>query len=179
MSERNTFWNRAAKAGLVLGGVSVAYLAITFLMSRVSGEGFVLILMSIVKALLWVAKLFGCIYLMKLFITRYDSRPLGEGERRPSAFSFGCLVAFLSALIYSAFYMAYTLYLAPDMIDQVMEVYKTMPQFTSEMIEEIENMAPKMPTLMFFTNLIYCTLFGVIVSAFCSGRSKSSNPFNE
>ena len=75
--------------------------------------------------------------------------------------------------------MAYTLYLAPDMIDQVMEVYKTMPQFTSEMIEEIENMAPKMPTLMFFTNLIYCTLFGVIVSAFCSGRSKSSNPFNE
>ena len=37
MSERNTFWNRAAKAGLVLGGVSVAYLAITFLMSLVSG----------------------------------------------------------------------------------------------------------------------------------------------
>ena len=99
MSERNTFWNRAAKAGLVLGGVSVAYLAITFLMSLVSGEGFVLILMSVLKALLWVAKLFGCIYLMKHVITRYDSRPLGEGERRPSAFSFGCLVAFLSALI--------------------------------------------------------------------------------
>ena len=179
MNERNTFWNQAAKAGLVLGGVSVAYLALTYLLSLVNGEGFVLILMSIIKALLWVAKLFGCIYLMKLFITRYDSLPLEEGARRASPFSFGCLVAFLSALIYSAFYMAYTLYLAPDMIEQVVEVYKTMPQFTSDMIEELENMVPKMPTVLFFTNLVYCTLFGVIVSAFCSGRSKSSNPFNE
>ena len=63
MNERNTFWNQAAKAGLVLGGVSVAYLALTYLLSLVNGEGFVLILMSIIKALLWVAKLFGCIYL--------------------------------------------------------------------------------------------------------------------
>ena len=83
MNERNTFWNQAAKAGLVLGGVSVAYLALTYLLSLVNGEGFVLILMSIIKALLWVAKLFGCIYLMKLFITRYDSLPLEEGSRRP------------------------------------------------------------------------------------------------
>ena len=58
-----------------------------------------------------------------------------------------------------------------------MESYRNMPIMTSETLETIEQIMPKMPTIMFFSNLIYCTLFGIIVTAFVSKNTASSNPF--
>lgn len=98
MNDKNSFWNQAAKAGLVLGGVSAVYLA-------------------------------------------------------------------------------YNTYIVPEIFDQLMEAYRNMPIMTSETLETIEQIMPKMPTIMFFSNLIYCTLFGIIVTAFVSKNTASSNPF--
>ena len=52
-----------------------------------------------------------------------------------------------------------------------------MPMMTCETLETLEQIMPKMPTIMFFSNLIYCTLFGIIVTAFVSKNTGSSNPF--
>ena len=81
------------------------------------------------------------------------------------------------ALIYSAVYLAYNTYVIPEIFDQLMERYRTMPMMTSETLETLEQIMPKMPTIMFFSNLIYCTLFGIIVTAFVSKNTGSSNPF--
>lgn len=178
MNDKNSFWNQAARAGLVLGGISSLYLIVTYLLGLINSSGFVNILLSVVKALLWVAKFAACIYLMKMFIQKFANGQSEESDgRKHSAFSYGALVSFLSALIYSAVYLAYNTYIAPELFDQIMEMYRTMPMMTSEALETVEQIMPKMPTIMFFSNLIYCTLFGIIVTAFVSKNTESSNPF--
>ena len=47
----------------------------------------------------------------------------------------------------------------------------------SATLEAVEEMIPSMPTYAFFGNLIYCTLYGTIVSAILSRNIPSSNPF--
>lgn len=178
MNDKNSFWNQAAKAGLVLGGVSALYLMVTYLLGLINSSGFVKILLSVVGALLWAAKFAACVYLMKSFIQKFaNGQPEESGGRKLSAFSYGALVSFLSALIYSAVYLAYNTYIVPEIFDQLMESYRNMPIMTSETLETIEQIMPKMPTIMFFSNLIYCTLFGIIVTAFVSKNTESSNPF--
>lgn len=60
MNDKNSFWNQAAKAGLVLGGVSALYLMVTYLLGLINSSGFVKILLSVVGALLWAAKFAAC-----------------------------------------------------------------------------------------------------------------------
>ena len=74
MNDKNSFWNQAAKAGLVLGGVSALYLVITYLLGLINSSGFVKILLSVVEALLWAAKFAACVYLMKMFIQKSIKR---------------------------------------------------------------------------------------------------------
>lgn len=176
---KNLFWNQAAKCGLMLGAVSALYLGITHLTSLIQASGFAAILTGLLNALLWVAKFAGCIYLLRMFIFRYSDTAASAGEesRMPSAFAFGALTAFFSALLYSAVYMAYQMYIVPDLFESVMELYKTMPQMTGEVLDAFERIEPKLPSIMFFSNLIYCTLFGVIVSAIVSKKTNSSDPF--
>ncbi len=173
MNGNNSFWNQAARSGLVLGGVSSLYLALTHLIGLINLSGLTAILIFILNAILWIAKFAGCIYLMMLFISRYrQSQPEDSSKSRPSAFSYGALVSFLSALIYSAVQLAYTTYIVPDYYETISEVYKMAIDQTA-----LEQIISKMPIIMFFSNLIYCTLFGIIVTAFANKRSASSNPF--
>lgn len=182
MSEKNTLWNGAAKAGLVLGGVSILYICYTGLVGGVSlditkplANG----LMGVLNMLIWIAKFVGCIYLMRMFLLKYaasDPDITNRDVRR-----FGKITALLSSLVYSAFYMAYMLFIKPDLFNETMsnmlaEMSNT-PGFSSANIEAIEAMLPQMPTYTFFINLLYCFLFGVIVSSILSRNIPPRNPF--
>lgn len=174
MNEKKSIWESAGKAGLVLGGISVAYMLITMLLGKLSGNvpGF---LVGLVNVVLWIAKFAGCIYLMRYFIKKFAADdPTVDNSR---AFRFGTLTALLSALIYAACYMAYTSFIAPDTFEQAMEVLQDNPMFDSNMMSEMEELMPKMPTYAFFGNLIYCWLFGTILAAIFSRNISSSNPF--
>ena len=48
---------------------------------------------------------------------------------------------------------------------------------TSEAMEALEN--TNMERVSFFTNLIYCFIFGTILSAILSSNIPSKNPFDE
>ena len=151
MNEKKSIWESAGKAGLVLGGISVAYMLITMLLGKLSGNvpGF---LVGLVNVVLWLAKFAGCIYLMRYFIKKFAADdPTVDNSR---AFRFGTLTALLSALIYAACYMAYTSFIAPDTFEQAMEVLQDNPMFDSNMMSQMEEMMPKMPTYAFFGNLI-------------------------
>ena len=169
-------WDSAAKAGLVLGAVSCAYMGISQLLSAgMTGSTGAALLASLVGILLWVAKFVGCIYLMKFFMKRFASAH--PGLTNNDTFKFGMATALLSALIYSGFYLAYVTIIAPDTfsnaLETVMESYGSM--MGEDAIEAAQNM--NMASISFFTNLIYCFLFGTVLSSIFSRNIPSRNPF--
>ena len=171
---KNIIWERAGKAGLVLGGVSTLYLLIGMLTGKWAEKG-PAFLISVINALLWLAKFAACIYLMRFFMLRYSQAdPEADNAR---VFRFGMLTALLSALLYSAFYLAYVSFIAPDTFDQALDMVRDNPMLDSNMASQMEEMIPRMPTISFFVNLIWCWLFGTILAAIFSRNIPPQNPF--
>ncbi len=181
MAENNSMWDHAAKAGLALGGVSIAYLAINAAKGLISGSAggdtsFMLtVIIQILGLALWVAKLIGCIYLMKFFMAKFaDTDPDMDRSR---VFRFGALAALLSALVYSAANLAYTTLIAPESYEMALEYLRQMPQFPAEELDAAEQVIDKMPTIGFFSNTVYCFLYGTVLSAILSKKIRPDNPF--
>ena len=174
--QKNSMLEQAGKAGLVLGGVSIVYMLLTMLTGKLaeSGPGF---LLGLLNVLLWIGKLVACIYLMRFFILRFAMKdPTVDNSR---AFRFGTLTALLSALIYSAFYLAYVSFIAPDTFEEALSVLTDNPMLDSNSISALEDMIPRMPTISFFVNLFWCWLFGTVLAAIFSRNISSKNPFDE
>ena len=172
---RKDLWDSAGKAGLVLGLVSSLYVVITYLLTKLSGSTGTALLVTVLNFLLWAAKFGGCIYLMKLFMTKYAAAH--PGLDNSDTFRFGMVTAFLSALIFSAFDLAYVTLIAPDTyaqaIEAAAEAYGSfLPAESLEAMQDIN-----MGQVSFFTNLIYCFLFGTVLSAILSRNIPSRNPF--
>lgn len=174
MTEKNTIWESAGKAGLVLGGISILYLACSTLLSRISGGGFAIGLLSM---LLWLAKFVACIRLMRFFMLRFSQAdPSADNSR---VFRFGMLSALLSSLLYAAAYLAYSSFIAPDMFAEALEILRDTPMADAASIEKMEEMLPYMPTAGFFANLVYCWLFGTILAAIFSRNIPPRDPFKQ
>ena len=174
--EKNIIWERAGKAGLVLGGVSIAYMLCTMLTARLAENGSAF-LFSMLNLLLWLAKFIGCIYLMRLFMLRFSQADPSADNAR--VFRFGTMTALLSALLYSAFYLAYVSFIQPDFFSKSMEMLQDNPFLDSNSMSAIEEMMPKLPTISFFVNLFWCWIFGTVLAAIFSRNISSRNPFDE
>lgn len=171
---RNMMWNNAGMAGVVFGLISAAYLFINQFLSGLESS----VLITIVNFILWAAKFAGCIFLMKFFMKRLVSRYYGIDNG--TTFRFGMITAFCSALIYAAICLANVLIISPDLIHNQMEtaiqLYGSMLDSNSiAMLDKIEAM---MPQIMFFSNLVYCFLYGTILSLILSRNIPSSDPFS-
>ena len=179
MIERKIVWNDAARSGLVLGGVSIAYMLISILLTKLQGGTAVSVLVNVSGVLLWLFKFILCIRLMKFFMQKFARNH--EGVSNQDSFRFGNATALLSALLYSGFYLAWVTFVQPDMfkesIDLAMGAYDGM--FSSEQMGMIQDMMPKMPTLSFFVNFFWCWLFGTVLSAIFSRNIPSRNPFTD
>jgi len=179
MAEKNIIWESAGKAGLVLGGVSILYMLCTMLTGKLaeSVEGFAVALPALLNFLLWACKFGACIYLMKLFMTRYSQAdPAADNA---AVFRFGMLTALFSALLYSAFYLAYTTFIAPDAFEKSLDVLRSNPYVDSATMSQMEEIIPRMPTISFFLNFFYCWLFGTVLSAIFSKNIPPQNPFRD
>lgn len=167
MIERKTVWTEAGLPGLVLGLVPVAVLVLNTIASS-----------PVLGVVLWLVKFVGCIYLMYLFMKKFVS--IHDDADNSDSFRFGVVVALLSAFIYSASYFVYAAYIKPDLFETAiataMDSYSSM--LDANTLESMENLIPKMPTITFFVNLVYCFVFGTIVSAVISRSVPSSNPFD-
>lgn len=177
--ERRSIWNDAARSGLVLGLVAIVYMVVSTLMSRIQASGAGAAVLNVSGIILWVAKIYLCIYLMKVFMTRFASRY--DEVTNADSFRFGMYTALLSALLYSGFYLAWVLFIQPDMfqesIDAAMQMYENI--FTESQLEQMEQLVPKMPSMSFFFNLVWCWLFGTVVAAILSRNIPPRNPFFE
>ena len=89
------------------------------------------------------------------------------------------MMAFLSALVFSAFSLADIVFISPDFytdqIDQAMQT--AAPMLDSNSLAEVESMMNRLPQITFFSNLIYCFVYGSILAAILSRYIPSNDPF--
>ena len=174
---RRAMWNEAGKAGLVLGIIPIVYLLLSALLAKLSGGAAVAFLLSILKFLLWVVKFGGCIYLMSYFMKALVKKYDGVDNRK--TFNFGMMTAALSALIVAAYSLAQSLIIDPAELREAMETamssYSSM--LDSNSMAVMDNMMNNLPQINFFANLIYCFLFGTVVSALFSRNIPPQDPF--
>jgi len=175
MSNNKRTWDAAARAGLVLGGISAAYFALNSLLSGGSASAIGNIGSAIAILVLWGFKFYLCIALMKRFMKGFaaDNDDVTNGD----TLRFGIATSLLSSLVYSAFYLAWVLFIQPDIFVNAMQaVAASMP---ADAISKMQDMIGKMPQYTFWANLIYCFLFGTVLSLILSRNIPSQNPFDE
>lgn len=177
--ERKGIWNDAARSGLVLGLVAIAYMVINSLTGKINASGVGAAVINVASLLLWAFKFYLCIRLMKYFMQKYAASH--EGISNGDSFRFGTATAMLSALLYAGFSLAWTMFIQPnelkDAMDVAMAAYENM--LTEAQMETIQELVPKLPTITFFTNLLWCWLFGTVLAAIFSRNIPSRNPFED
>ena len=167
-------WSIAGTEGLKLGLVSAAYTLLTLLMAKLTIPAFI---NSVVTFLLWVAKFYICIWMMKNAMTKYvadvpevsnrDTLVLGTCTALLSAFIFASLSFINIEFIFADFYT--------QQIDTVMQ--QMAPMMDSNTLNAVDSFMENLPQLTFFSNLIYCFLFGTVLSAILSRNIPSKDPF--
>ena len=171
---QKNMWNTAGKAGLVLGGISTAYM---FLTQWIGHAEIPALLAGGASIVLWGTKFGGCIWFMLHFMKTFASEnPEADNNR---TFKLGVAMSFLSALVYSAFSFANVAFLNPDLFAEQMNtlMQQMSPMMDSNTLAEIDKTMQNLPQLTFFSNLIYCTIFGTILSFALSRSIPSRNPF--
>lgn len=177
---KKDLWDMAGKGGLVLGAVSIAYVLIRQFLMKDAATKLGAFPTTLVNVALWVGKFAGCIALMKLFMRRFAGSFEGVTHKRIE--NLGIAIAFTSALVYSAFTLALSKYIVPDMyaeaFDSAMASYGSM--MDSNSLEAMEGLKGNMPVISFFTNLIYCFIYGSVLSFILSRNiGEDYTPFND
>ena len=169
-------WNSAGKAGLILGLTSTAFLFISQLLGQVEIPVFV---NSILSFVLWTAKFIGCIWIMKFFMKQFTAE--NEEATNSNTFRLGMAMAILSALVYSAFAFANVAFISPDLFTEQMDamMQQMAPMMDSNTMSVMETYMENLAQITFFTNLIYCFIYGTVLSFILSRNIPSKNPFAE
>lgn len=171
---QKNMWNLAGKAGLALGGVSTVYLFLNQLMGQAELPAFATML---INGVLWCGKFAGCIWLMMFFMKRFAAE--NNGIDNSGTFRFGMAASILSALVYAAFAFANVAFISADFFAEQMNVVmqQMAPMMDSNTMAQMDKTMESLPQIMFFSNLIYCFLYGMILSFIISRNIPSKDPF--
>ena len=169
---RKDMWNTAAMAGLVLGLISTAYMFITQLIAGAPGA-----ISAILGMILWAAKFGGCIWMMLFFMKKHAAEHPEVSNK--DTFNLGIAIAFLSALAYSTAAFANVAFISGDaFIEQMnMSMQQMSSMMDSNSMAMMDTLMQKLPQITFFSNLIYCTAFGTVLSFILSRNIPSRDPF--
>lgn len=166
-----SLWTAAAIPGVVLAAISTAYLLANTYITMAAFPG-----SSALVFFLDLAKIVACIWLMRLYMKRFstDFSDASASDLR----HLGTLIAVLSALIFATASMAFYKY-NPEIVGEAIDTALGMYQdkLDSNSMNALDKMMENFPTLIFFSQFIYCTLYGWILSAILAGRIIPSNPF--
>lgn len=171
---KQNLWNTAAKAGLVFGMISSAYL---FLAQALGTTEMPAMLTSVISFVLWAVKFWACIYLMRTVMKKFaTANPEADNS---TTFRLGTATALLSAIVYAAVSFANVAYISADTF--ALEINKTLeqmaPMMDSNSMNMMDTFIENMPQITFFSNLLYCFAFGTVLSAILSRNIPTRNPF--
>lgn len=173
---KTSLWHEAGKAGLILGGISVAYLAVNELLGTLGRPA---VLLSILGIALWAGKFWLTVHLLSVLSRRFAE---AAGKVRSRIFGFGVAASLCAGLVYGAGYFAYVGYINPEALSaafaSAMQMYSS--QLTPDAMSMMENLEASLPSICFFIQLIWCTLLGTIFSAIISSKvCGPDNPFDD
>lgn len=168
-------WNSAALAGLVMGVFTIAVDYLPSLPLLLGGTG---VFVGILNFILKVVKIVACVIAFKYLLERFHNNvKVGYPELQ----RYGQKIALFSSILVSGFTMLHLLVINPDMIAQMVkstqEAYQGM--MDSNTMAAMEKMISKLPVITFFSSLIYCYLWGWILSTTFARRLFPVNPFGE
>ena len=171
---RKDLWESAGYAGLALGLVSIIYMYIS---KAVGLSGMSVGMMTLAITPLWIAKFAGCILLMRFFMKRFSAAHPEAANK--DTFRMGAATALLSAFFYSAIQFVDMVYITPDLYADQYET--AMQQYSAAMDANSRNMMKNfieiLPQFTFVWNLIYCFVYGTVLSAILSRNIPSQDPF--
>lgn len=160
--DNTTLWNEAAKAGALLGLVSVSCLVLKEL-AGMSGSAF---LAQAAAVILWSVEFFGCILLMKK--VQLDLRDKYENVKMEDTFRLGRRAAALSGLLLASAQALIILYMPQETMDTLVSDISQAMSMTSSQKEQVEGMLDKMPLYTFVFQWLYCFLYGTVLSSIMS-----------
>ena len=167
-------WNEAAKAGLYFGAISSAYLGLTELIQLVGSA----VLQGFLTTVVWAGKLALCIWLMVFLMRKLVGKY--SGVTNGDTFRFGVRTALLSALIVATVHALILIFTPQETLEQTFNALTAQlaGQLDSNSLAMMDSFKENMPTLTFFSELIYCFVFGLILSLIVSRSIPSRNPFD-
>jgi len=173
--DKNTLWNSASVPGLAVGGVCIAYELLNWACGNITTAA----LAGVAAALLWVLKFGGGLYLLYFFCKRYVATL--DNPDGSDTFRFGVVVSLYSSIFYAAFYLAYTLYIVPDIYKEAFDaiIESGLGMADQSVLDQITELEPSMPAIGCVCKFVYSFLFGLILSAIYSRSIPSRNPFEQ
>ena len=176
--ERGTLTNRAAVTGAILGLVSGSYTFISFALSSVQHPGGG-IAIGLLSPVLWIAKFVGCILIMRWAMQKLVASY--EGVTNGDTLALGLASAAFSALITAAAGYVAMEYVFPEAVSaQLDQVYQMYGKFLdSNSMSMMDKMVESYSMISFFSSLIWCFIYGAVLSKILSNRIPERNPFAE
>jgi hypothetical protein len=114
---------------------------------------------------------------MKFFMKKFVAE--NNGVTNANTFRLGNIMALLSALVYSAAAFANVAFISPELFEEQMNavMQQMAPMMDSNTLGMMETYLENLPQITFFSNLIYCFLYGMILSFILSRNIPSKDPF--
>lgn len=160
--DNTVLWNEAAKAGAYFGAVSVGCLALKE-WAGTSGSTFLIQAASII---LWAVEFFGCILLMKNVMLSLRDRY--EDVKMADTYRLGRRAALLSGLLLASAQVLFILKMPEAQIDEFVNQMMTALPVGAAGREEVEGMMDKLPVITFFSQWLYCFLYGTVLASVMS-----------
>ena len=205
---QKNMWNTAGKAGLFLGLTSTAFLFISQLLGQVEIPVFLNSILSFILwtakfiGCIWIMKFFmkqfaaenkeatnlvlpfwnwGIFYeklIHSILVGTYQSE--GNAENKALNYWWGMSAGVID-LVYSAFAFANVAFISPDLFTEQMDamMQQMAPMMDSNTMSVMETYMENLAQITFFSNLIYCFLYGTVLSFILSRNIPSKDPFAE
>lgn len=168
-------WNSAAVAGLVMAIATIILDYLPTLVLAIEIKGFI---GSFLVFLVKVAKIAACIYVFKVLMDRFNGTVKTDYARLQR---YGLKVALFSSILVAGFSLVQILVINPEMMTQTIQAVQSTYQnmMDSNTMAAMEKMISKLPVITFFSSLIYCYLWGWILSTTFARRLFPVNAFGE
>lgn len=169
-----SMWRTAGTEGMKLGLVSAAYMFATLMLEK---TGMPVLLNSLLSLILWIAKFAGCILLMKMAMTKFAKTDSSITNR--DTFMMGMATALLSAFVFSVISYVNVAFISVDMFAEQFDalMQQMAPMMDSNTQAMMDRYMENLPEITFFSNLIYCFIFGTVLSAILSRNIPAADPF--
>ena len=164
----NSKWSLAARDGLILAAVTVVVSTLTFL----TKNGFL-------TSLLWLVKLVGSIWVLRVIMKRY-----GDTHPDEPTFGYGVIVCLFSAVVCAVWAFVEYQFLFPGAVaDAFQQMYDVFEQMGSSMPDEFTDMMLRMEDnyaqINCITTFFWCTVLGLVFSAILSRAERRKSVFTD